>query len=165
MSELYDEASSLGTFTSKMRLFSAIIVCIILLIISIVLFATKKEYISTNALVKTALCDSVYNEKSKSSTINCTLEVEYTVDYKEYRNRLVTYDTTHNIGDKIDILYNKNDPNDISYSVFSTTIIALILLGTGVLILGGAYLNYYLSSNYKMYAAGNAAGEIIDLVK
>jgi hypothetical protein len=165
MHEVYSDASSLGVFTSTLWLYIAMCICIIFVIISIYLFSSRKTLETTKAIITNASCNTSFDSKSNARTATCTIDIEYFVEYKKYANKLITTDKYHDVGDQIDVSYDINNPDNVYYNTFSTTSIALILLCIGAIILGSAYLQYYLSSNYKIYAAGTGASNIVALFK
>jgi hypothetical protein len=90
-------------------------------------YRIKKKYISTIGKVKDSIC------KSYDKYFDCSLNIIYKIENKEYQNKLKTYNNTnYKPDDSINIKYNKQNENKIildeEEKVYTTWIIISIIL-------------------------------------
>lgn len=116
---------------------------ITLIIFGILLFVVSKnnkDYIETEATVSKV---ELYSEESFDVDGNVepaqyTIYVKYMVDEKEYENELgIMFEMK--VGDKVTIVYNPKDPNQISQP--SSLLLNIIILVSGVASLVGGIIS------------------------
>ena len=116
---------------------------IILIIVGIFLFISdnhNKDYIKTEATVSRVVLvkEETYDAEGNRDEAMYRIYVKYTVDGKEYDNELGEM-FEHKVGDKINIVYNPNNPNEISQP--SNIIFNLVFLIGGVASLVGGTIS------------------------
>ena len=167
---LYDDASSLGKIQSLIGLIFAIIIGLVLIVVGYYYVSSSKKYSLTNGIVKNAICEDKirtnYNNKSSSissTTTNttkvCTLNIEYNVNNIVYINTLTT-NNVYSINQSVQIEYLVSDPNQIRMPGLSDSTLGYISSAISLVLILGSGLNYYLSSNYKLYASAQGANTI-----
>ncbi len=167
---LYDDASSLGKFQSFVGLIFAVVIGLVLIIVGYYYVTSSNQYILTTGIVKNINCQDVVNNNSKtpnttSTTKVCTLNIEYNVNGVTYTNILTENNVVYSLNQSIKIEYLKSDPNQIRMPGLSDSTIGYISSGISVLIVLGAGFNYYLSSNYKLYASAQGANTVYNVFK
>ena len=113
---------------------------IILIVFSIFFFIAgdhNKNYIETEATVSKAILvrEATYDVNGNREEAMYDIFVKYTVDGKEYDNELgEMYE--HKVGDKLKIIYNPENPNDISQPSSMILNIAMLIGGIASLVGG-----------------------------
>ena len=132
------------------------IIAIIVLIIGIVLLASKDKYTQkTIAKITNATCEKrvYYNKNSTRIKYSCNVDLVYNIDNKEYKNKLTFEDSRqYNINDNIEIKYNPEEPNEIIKSGISSKVAGGIMIGIGIFLIIVISLTIYFTMKSK-YAA------------
>lgn len=116
---------------------------IILIVFSVLLFVSdeyNKNYIKTEATVsKTELVrEAITDDEGNHEEAMYKIFVKYMVNGKEYETELgEMYE--HKVGDKITIVYNPDDPNQISQP--SSMVLNIVLLVGGIAALVGGIIS------------------------
>lgn len=162
--ELYSDSAKLGYFKSLISLIIAIVIGTVLIICSIQYFTSTDIYKPIKASIINANCiNKIVNNKSE---INCNLQLQYIIEKTEYNGNLsITSTLSYTNGQIIDIEYNQNDPTKIRTIGLSSNTIGLISLCVAIILIGGAYFNYYLTTKYKLYASAEGIGTIYNTFK
>jgi hypothetical protein len=160
---LYDDAASLGRF-------KALVILILGGIISIIMFFAgahklmfdNKNYIQTDARVMQVV-DCMKTQTNKTWQYDCSINVEYTIDNKKYQKTIdITRGREVKVGDIINIYYNSSNKDDIT-SVMPYSGWLLIILSIFVLL--SAYLLYWLSIHFKLFAAAEGTSIVASFFK
>ncbi len=138
---------------------------IILVIVSIFVFGAVnriKDFPETEAVVSNV---ELYEEESVDDEGNhydatFTVYVKYTVDGVEYENEYGVF-TGYKIGDKFNIRYNPDDPNDIAQP--NGIVLPIVILALGIAAIAGGVAtsvvaikkNKKLKEQEKEWANGN----------
>ena len=127
---------------------------IILIVFSIFLFIAgdhNKNYLATEAVVsKTELVkEGTYDSEGNYEEATYNIYVKYTVDGKEYETELGEM-FERKVGDKINIVYNPANPEEISQPASLILNIVLLLGGIGALVGGIVSVINALKRNKKM---------------
>ena len=161
---LYTDSAKLGNLKSIFVLISAAIVAVILISISLMKFTSPNVYLPIKGTIVNTNCtnDTVNNKPA----FNCILDVSYSIDNTKHKSTLVTNSSNaYENEQSIDIEYNKENLTDIRIPALSNTATGSILLSFAVLALAGAYLNYYLTTNYKLYASAQGAQTVYSIFR
>lgn len=162
-SEIYDDTSSLGRIISLISLIVGIIIAIVLFICAFS-YQTTPDNPSTTATILSASCATIIN--NNETEYSCILNLKYTINNKEYTNNITTQSNIYyNQNAIIDITYELDNPNKIYIKPLNNKTISLISCGVGVVIILGSAINYYLTYNYKFYAASQGVASTINLFK
>ena len=155
-SQLYDGAASIGKFEGIIKLYGAAIISIIFICISIYMFLTNNSnLVNTSGKITVANC---------SSSTNCNLRVTYMVNGTTYNGSITVPHNKYKIGENIDITYDSTAPVNITLKKQSNITLSIVSLVCALIIGGFAYLNYYLTSNYKMFAAVEGADTVFKIL-
>ena len=112
------------------------ILCIIVSIAMFIIDEKNKDYIKVEATVSRVELYEEAHVDANDDVVDATytIYVKYTVDEKEYETELGIM-PKQNVGDKVNITYNPEDPTQISQP--SSFIVKAIILGVGVVALVG----------------------------
>ena len=163
---LYDDASSLGKIQSLIGLVFSIIIGLVLIIIGYYFVSSSNKYISITGIVKNVICEDKIqtNSTSRSTTTSttkvCTLNIEYNVNNVVYTNSLTVNNVIYSMDQPIQIEYLESDPNQIRMPGLSDSTLGYISSGISIFLVLGAGVNYYLSTNYKLYASAQGANTV-----
>jgi len=162
-SEVYENTSSLGRIISLISLIIGIIIAIVLFICAFTYQSTPDKP-STTATILSASCATIIN--NNKTEYSCILNLKYTINNKEYTNYITTQSNIYyNQNATIDITYEIDNPNKIYIKSLDNMTISLISCGIGIVIILGSVINYYLTHNYKFYAAGQGVASTVNLFK
>jgi hypothetical protein len=162
-SEVYENTSSLGRIISLISLIIGIIVAIVLFICAFT-YQTTPDKPSTTATILSSTCATIIN--NNKTEYSCVLNLKYTINNKEYTNYITTKsDIYYNQNTIIDINYELDNPNKIYIKSLDNMTISSISCVIGIVIILGSAINYYLTYNYKFYAAGQGVASTVKLFK
>lgn len=165
---LYSGSAAIGKVKATISLVVGIIITVCLSSAgSYIIVSTPSRSSETKASVVDSECKQFVrqmNNKSSTST-ECTTGVNYNVDNKKYNNKVKTDGTLFKQGEKINIKYNPNNPNDISYNEMSNKKLGFILIGIGIILVILVVIYYYLITTYKPLAALEGASTTYDFAK
>ena len=167
MNELVDGMSEVGTVKAEIYFWVGLLVvfCLVVLAIYALSTNTDDEYINVTAIITKSECiQKVVDEKIK---FNCILTLEYIVNNTKHIGVLDTTGSIHYMPDqRIQVRVSKKDPKTVKMpAIMSTSAIASILFSVAAVILGGCYLNYYLTHKYKFYAATSGASTAFNMIR
>lgn len=150
---IYTGLSDVGKAKSTIGLIFGIIISIILIAIAIYLFTrNQKDIVNSTAKVTSSNCSK------EGKSINCQLQITYTINKKVYTGSISTLTSTkYTTGMDVPISYNSKNPLDVTYRQVNDKTVAFILLGIAVLLLLITSVSYYMTSHSKAYAAFEGA--------
>jgi uncharacterized membrane protein len=157
--ELVDDAVSYQKFKTSITSVIGVIISIVLIIAGLY-FKFKEKSPETDAKVTRAQCNQQFIPNNQTIVYNCNLDLKYTINNKEYTNKLMIDNAKFNYteGNTLKINYDSSNPNSISEYTDNNTMSYLLIVGGVVLIIAlGA--NYYFVHKYKSYALMKTAGD------
>lgn len=163
---LYEGSATIGRAQSYIGLFIFGFISLILVIVAIYLFTiNESNLIDTQATVINAQCQQNYGSAGKSRTYSCNVQIKYVVNGTEYNGNISTNGPDmYYSGNVIDVTYDSNNPNIVTTKKLRDKLLAFILLGIAILLGGGAYFNYYMTSKSKAYAAFSGASSTLRMI-
>jgi hypothetical protein len=162
-SEIYQGSSELGIFTAKLGLGVGVVVGVFMMLmgIYIMMYNEDDKYLNIQAKIAKADCtryDS-YSDSKSQTKYKCKLIVAYMIDGKMYQTVIHTDSSTVYMADEpITIMVEKANFNKASLSGTSSSMIGSVLFGFALVMMGLCYLNYWMSTNFKVYSAGQGVG-------
>ena len=145
-STVYDGMATVGQTGAFIRMLSLCVIGILILICSVYIFAHPSNYINGTATADDSYCNPTGN------TNICTTKISYTVNGKSY-NGTITSNIPYGKGIQVNISYDPNNPANVTTQQSPSWVMACICLTIGLCLMCGGYLNYYLTSTSKAYAA------------
>ena len=157
---IYDGAAEYGRFMATIGLIFGCIIAAIMIVGGVALLFKKNKYTKiTSGDITTSQCNNVNN------SISCSVSAQYIVG--DESSQKYTVDNTmngkhyYNVGDKINIYYDPNNPGLSSTNKpISFVLIGSILIGIALLIIAGVSLNYYIVNRSKFAAAATGVGDV-----
>ncbi len=164
--DLYNGAAITGTFLACGKAVVTTIIIFFFVSLAIYLIKNPTEYSkTTDAIIITATCSSYPN---KNDTLySCDLTLNYSVNNVGYNTNLRTSGSdnyANQIGKKISIDYNPNNPNDIILSRLSNRTIGIGILIVSLLVLAGSWFWCWLTTKYKMAGAISTGDTLLNAV-
>ena len=155
-SQLYDGAASVGKFEGTFKLYIAGALSILLVLISLYMFATNNSnLVNTTGQVTSVSCPP---------SGDCDIHLSYKINGTIYNGSINTSQGNFKVGSNIDITYDSTKPANITLQQKSNISLSIISLICACIIFGGAYLNYYLTTKYKMFAAVEGADTVFKIL-
>lgn len=163
--ELFKAAQIYGTYKAWASAITMTILGIIGIIICINYYFDNKDYVKVQATIVNTNCNEftkteIQNYKHTNRQVEttnklykCNLDLEYNINNKKYDNILVEeYDNKPNKGDKIEIGYKPNNPNNISKNfefLKYGSILGLIII---IIFIIASYVNLHIVRKNKTIA-------------
>jgi hypothetical protein len=168
--EIYSGLGGIGGFKAELYLIIAIIAAIILIVVSIYFIATDDEnkYLRIEGNVLTPSCvkaSTTYDERGRpTDTYKCHIDVSYQINDKLYTKKIYVVGSSNYIaGEPISLMIDKNNNEDARIAIMSKSTIGSIMFGIALLAVGLAYLNYYITRKFRVFAAAQGTSTIVDL--
>lgn len=159
-STVYTQSANVGSFEATVSLIVSIVVGVILFLCGIG-FIVENDWDDVTATVSNNTCQNII--QAGKTTQSCQTTVQYTISGKNYTNNLQT-SATYVDGQKINIQYETSNPNNIRISGTNNNVIGIFSSCVALIIIGGAYFNYYMTTHYKTYAAIEGVDAIYNMV-
>jgi hypothetical protein len=164
---IYSDAASLG----RLKAFVGLIIgCIIAFIIFVVglfkIFSTNKHTMDVKATItKIIQCQSL---ESKPVSYECMIDLSYTVNDVPYN--ISTFSTTgpseKKVGQILTVYYDPENPSSVSIQSRSADqVLGWSMIGFSLLVVGMAYLFWWLTNRYKFFAAAEGAHTVSSLFR
>lgn len=166
---LYSGAATVGEIKANVTLVVFVIIVVVMSSSAIYLIISPPQRSNdAEAIVVDSECKQVSTtlENGKTSlSSECTTGVKYTIDNKEYNNKVATQETLFKRDDKINIKYDPKNPNNISYNEMSPKSVGYILCSVAIIILLIVMIYYYFINKYKPLAALEGASTTFSFAK
>jgi hypothetical protein len=169
---MYDGLSGVGTFKADLGLVIGVIVGCALIVFGIYFMMNddSDNYLRVDGTVVQPNCvkSSVsYDDKGRpTDNFKCNMIVQYTIDGKSYSKKMYLTGTTSYIKDEpVKLMVAKNNYEDVQLVSMDKTTLGSILMVVALVIVGLTYLNYYLTHNYKVFAAAQGAETVVGLFR
>jgi hypothetical protein len=165
---LYDDSSKLGIIKSLIGLIITIIIGVILIIIGYTYVFSNNKYIITTGKILEIICkDIISNSSNKQVTQKqCTINIQYLDEQNiEYINTLVVDNVNYTLNQSIQIEYLNTNKNVIRIPGLSDQTMGYISSGISIILILGGVGNYWLTTNYKLYASAQGASTVYNILK
>lgn len=138
---------------STIGLIVASVIAVILLIISISIFRTKKVYTEeVNATVTTVNCVQHHDQQNRRLTFSCNMDVSYKVGEQTFtKNITKSSNNKFQVGEIVSVYVEKDNPANASGDQ-DTNKWAYILLFVAVALVGLTYMMLYFTKRYSGFA-------------
>lgn len=171
LSTLYDGSASLGQFRASLGLVVAVILAIIVLLAGtyVLFYNDDNKYLTVEGRVLKSDCNpyTTYDAESRPrESYKCNLIISYQVDGETH-----SYSTFSRSGEgyvtnePVSLWVDRDDHSQVMMAGTKNSTIAWIAIGGAAVVLAIAYLNYYLTHRYKIYASGQGAKTIVDIFR
>ena len=169
---LYNGASDVGVFKADLTLIICLILSTILFVVGIymIIYDDDEKYLRIKGVVVQPNCtvaSKTVDAKGISSTnYKCNVAVNYSINNKLYSKTIFTSGTTSYVKDEpVDLMILKTDYMNAQFAQMSNQSIGYILVLAAIGISGASYINYYLTHNYKLFAAAQGASAVAGLFR
>jgi hypothetical protein len=129
-----------------------------------VMYDEEAEYLRVIGTITQAKYERIstsYDDKGNEQIINkYNIFVTYMINNIAYAKKLFVNGKTQYVKDNtIDLLVHKNDYTNVQLAYTRKSSFGIIFVISSLVIIGLVYLTYYLTYNYKMYAASQKEKE------
>jgi len=169
---LYNSASGVGEFKADLVLFIGLIFSILLFVVGIymILYDDDDKYLRIKGVVVQPNCttssSTIDNQGKTIINYKCNMSINYTINNKSYSKTIFTSGATSYVKDEpIDLMVLKSDYTNVQIAQMSGHTIGNIFILLAMLLSGASYLNYYLTHNYKIFAAAQGISTITGLFR
>ncbi|VBB17695.1 hypothetical protein YASMINEVIRUS_158 [Yasminevirus sp. GU-2018] len=169
---LYDGASGLGTFKADLGMVIALVVGCVLIVIGAYLVVTddSDKYLRIKGVVVSPNCvkSSVsYDDKGRAvENFKCNMVVSYKINGKVYSKKIYMNSSSSYIKDEpIDLMVSKTDYQNVQLASMDKSTLGSVMVLIAVVVVALSYLNYYLTHNYKVFAAAQGANTVVGLFR
>jgi hypothetical protein len=157
---LYDSTSSVGVFKADLVMVIGVIIASALVVIGIymMMYNDDDNYLRIQGKVLEPNCvkaSTIYDDKGKQvDNYKCNIVVTYMISGKVYsKNMYVAGISTYIKDEPIDLMVMKKDFTNVQFAHMDKTTMGCIMILSALGVIGITYLNYYLTHNYKIFAA------------
>lgn len=165
---MYEGAAELGKFQASISLILAIIVFVVMIISGIYLyFSDQSNLVDTKAIIKDIKCEERKETHGTKQIIlyDCNITLEYDLNGKPMIAQLRTLDNVKRYNNEtLDITYDLNNHSNVSLQIMRNSTMAIILSSIALVILGGAYLSFYMTNRFKLFASSQGASTALSIV-
>lgn len=169
---MYSGLSDVGSFKAVLGLAVAALIGFFLLVVGIYMMFTdnSNKYLHIKGLVVESDCSksqTTYNEKGYPiEGYKCNITVSYKINDTVLSKIIYTNgSSTYIKNEPIDLMVEKENYENVLLSKMSGMVVGGLMVGGSVLMIGVAYLNYYLTQNYKVFAAAQGANTLTGLFR
>ncbi len=169
---VYSGLGDVGVFKANLGIIIGIILGIILIVVGIYMVANDREgdYLRVRGTVTQPNCvksSTTYDDKGHPiDNYKCNIVVTYMIDTKVYSKTMFVTGSSNYIKDEpIDLMVDKKDYMNVQLAFMSGSNIGSILMTIALVVVGIAYLNYYLTHNYRIFASAQGANTIVSLFR
>jgi nitrogen fixation-related uncharacterized protein len=162
---IYDESANVGSVIASGSLIITIIISLVLVAIAVAMLLNDSDdqYVDLEGTIVEPNCTKT-NVQDKN-ILSCNLHIRHKYNEKNYEAYLHTTSIEYKKEQNIKIRVNKNNPTDISLpSNISTRLSAGILISVALIMPVCAGVNYWLTKKSKLYAAGQGANTMWNVI-
>jgi hypothetical protein len=170
--ELYSGLGGLGIFKADLIVLISIAVIVVLVLVGFGTIATddSNKYENVQGIIVDPNCEktsvSYDNKGYPIDNYKCHIMVTYQFAGKVYTNKIYQEGTSKYIkNEPVELLVTKNDPNTVQFATMNKTTKGCLFLSAAVLVGLLAYINYYLTYKYKVFAAAQGASSVFGLFR
>lgn len=114
----------------------------IMLLAIIIFIKNDNNLVNTQGTITRSICSAF--QDNRGTMYNCVLTVSYNAGNKMYEREIIMDDKiVHNKGDKIDVTYNINNPEQVTLKQIKSEYIGIILSVIAIIIIAIGYYIYY----------------------
>lgn len=171
-SHLYNGASDVGTFKADLFMIIAVIIGFFMIAMGMYMVITddSEKYIRVTGIVAQPNCvrSSVsYDDKGRAiDNYKCNLAIDYKINGKTYTKKMYLSGKSSYVKDEpVELVIDKSNYENVKLASMTSSMIGGTMMVSAIVLFGIAYLNYYLTHNYKVFAAAQGAETIVGLFR
>ena len=170
LSGTYKGTVGIGQFRASLTLIVAIILAIIMALCGTYLVFNNDDemYLTINGRVMKADCLSQQTRDSKgnvNTSYKCNITVGYEVDGEKFSKMIfVRSNEDYLQGEPISLWVKKNDLTNVREAGWPGNMVGSGLVFGALVVFGLAYLQYYLTYRYEVFAAAQGVGTVVDII-
>lgn len=169
---IYSGLGDLGMFKAVLCMIIALIVGLTLIVIGIymIMYDDDNLYIRVKGSVVQPNCiksSTTYDKNGKPmDNYKCDITVNYKINGTAYSNKMyLTGASTYINNEPIDLMVRKDDLNNVQLGTINKSSIGSIMIICSLILVSLAYLNYYMTSNYRIFAAAQGTATVVGLFR
>jgi hypothetical protein len=166
---LFSDIGNVGKFFAKLGLIIIVIISVFLIVLGVTKIVKNDDnkYMNVNGkIISTECIQNPKNPNDTTDTHKCSIVVEYTINDKIYTKELfLNGSNKYIVNEPIDLKVEKNNYNNAGLATMKESTTGWILIAISLGLFGIAYLNYYLTHNYRSYAAVSGVSNMVNLFR
>jgi hypothetical protein len=153
----YDATASFGVFMAFLQALGGTLFGTVAIVLGVWLIRMKEAYEGkTTATVTASKCET------RNGATTCLINYEYEVNGKKYSQKDYKIQGTYVIGNKLNTVYDLNNPENHKVDYYSFKIVGWIVVAIGISIIVGAWIWFIIARTFKVAAAATGVGTIVD---
>lgn len=169
---IYDGLGDVGTFKADLIMVIGLILSAILVVVGIYMIFHNDDnnYIRVKGVVSEPNCtktsSSVDKDGNQSDVHKCNLVVTYMIDSNTFSKKIyVTGGSSYIKDEPIDLMVSKSNHADAQLAFMGGSQMGCMFISGALMIVALAYLNYYMTHNYRIFAASQGVNTIVSLFR
>jgi hypothetical protein len=161
-----------GTFKADLIMVVGLILSAILIVVGIYMIFHNDDnnYIRIKGVVSEPNCTksstTVDKNGNQSDVFKCNLVVTYMIDSNTFSKKIYVSGGSSYIKDEpIDLMVLKSNHNDAQIAFMGGSQMGSMFIGAALTIVALSYLNYYMTHNYRIFAASQGVNTIVSLFR
>jgi hypothetical protein len=168
----YDGASGVGKFKADLGMIIGVIISAVFMIIGIymTIHDDDADYLRIRGKILQSECvksSTLYDDKGRPiNNYKCNIMVTYMIDGQVYSSKMYMSGTSSYIKDEpVDLMVLKTDYTNVQFAYIDKSTMGYIMMLLSFGIIGIAYLNYYLTHNYKIFSVTQGFSTLFGLFR
>jgi len=169
---IYDGLSGVGSFKADLIMIIALIVGLVLVVVGLymVYMNDSDDYLNIKGYVIDPNCTKTsvnYDDKGRPiDNYKCNVMVGYNINGRNYTKQMyLTNNSTYIKDEPINLSVSKKDYNNVQIDTMNKSTMGSVMLISALVLVGFAYLNYYLTHQYKIFAAAQGTNTLVGLFR
>ena len=169
---IYDGLGDVGTFKADLIMIIALILSAIFVVVGIYMIFHNDDnnYMRIKGIVSEPNCiktsSNVDKDGHQSDVFKCNLVVTYMIDTKTFSKKIyVTGGSSYIKDEPVDLMVLKTDYANAQLAFMGGSQMGSMFIGGALIVVALAYLNYYMTHNYRIFAASQGVNTIVSLFR
>lgn len=171
LSGVYSGSVSLGEFKATIGLIAALAIGVLVVLFGFyfIFYDDDGRYIQVTGKVMKSECIPIttYDRDNRPITsYKCNVTVGYKINNKDYSHSIFTKtSSSYLVNEPIQLWVDSTDYSDVQLANIRSSHIGSSLLCCAIVVVALAYLNYYMTHRFEIYASAQGASTVVDVFK
>jgi hypothetical protein len=168
--EIYNGLNGVGLFKADLIMIIVLILAAVMIVVGIYMIGTNDsdKYLRVQGTVVQPNCVKAppsYDAGGRGvENYKCNVVVTYKINGKVYgKNIYLVHPTSYSKGESIELMVLKTNHNDAMIATTDKATVGCIMVGVSIAAVALAYLNYYLTHNYRVFSVAQGTLTLVSL--